>query len=68
MTEPLQYLLMTVNIVTLEKVCFSDKQNPQTVKELTVGDKFYLLNRDYLAQPIQMELYQKEKTFSVFFF
>ena len=68
MTEPLQYLLMTVNIVTLEKVCFSDKQNPKTVKELTIVDKFYLLNRDYLAQPIQMQLYQKEKTFSVFFF
>ena len=49
MTAPLQYLLITVNEVTLEKVCFSDKQNPKTVNALAVGDKFYLLNRDNLT-------------------
>ena len=38
------------------------------VKALTVGDQFYVLNRDNLAQPIQMLLCQKEKTFSEFFF
>ena len=27
-----QYLLITVNVVALEKVCFSDKQNPKTVR------------------------------------
>ena len=31
-------------------------------------DKHYLLNRDNLAQPIQMQLSQKQKTFSEFFF
>ena len=37
------------------------------VNTLTVDGKFYLLNKDDLTQPIQMQLYQKEKTFSEFF-
>ena len=35
---------------------------------LIVDDKHYLLNRDNLTQPIQMQLYQKQKPFSEFFF
>ena len=35
---------------------------------LTVDEKHYLLNRDNLTQPIQMQLSQKQKTFSQFFF
>ena len=35
---------------------------------MTVNDNHYLLNRDNLAQPIQMQLSQKQKTFSEFFF
>ena len=31
MAEPLQYLLITVKIVALEKVSFSDTQNPKAV-------------------------------------
>ena len=31
MTAPLQYLLTTVVVVPLEKVSFSDTQNPKTV-------------------------------------
>ena len=31
MAAPLQYLLMTVKVVALEKVSFSDTQNPKTV-------------------------------------
>ena len=31
MTEPLQYLLITVKVVALEKVSFSDRQNPKAV-------------------------------------
>ena len=27
---PLQYLLITVKVVALEKVCFSDTKNPNT--------------------------------------
>ena len=32
---------------------------------LTVDDKDYLLNRDNLTQPIQMQLSQKQKTNTV---
>ena len=38
------------------------------VNTLTVNDKHYLLNRDNLPQPNQMQLSEKEKTFSQFFF
>ena len=33
-----------------------------------VDDKLYVLNRDNLTQAIQMQLYQKQKTFSELFF
>ena len=35
---------------------------------LAVDDKHYLVNRDNLTEPIQMQLYQKEKSFAEFFF
>ena len=35
---------------------------------MTVNDKRYLLNRDNLPQPIQMQLSEKQKTFSEFCF
>ena len=38
------------------------------VKTLTAHDKHYLLTPDILAQRIQMQLSQKQKTFSEFFF
>ena len=38
------------------------------VDKLTADDKHYLLNRDILAQRIQMQLSQKQKTFSELFF
>ena len=38
------------------------------VNTLTVNDKHYPLNRDNLAQPIQMQLSQKQKIISEFFF
>ena len=38
------------------------------VNILTADDKHYLINRDILAQRIQMQLSQKQKTFSPFFF
>ena len=38
------------------------------VKTLTVDEKHYPLNRDNLTQPIQIQLFRKEKTFSEFFF
>ena len=36
--------------------------------ELTVNDRRYLLNRDNLTQPIQMQFSAKRGTFSQFFF
>ena len=38
------------------------------VNALTADDKHYLLNRDNLRQPIEMQLSQKQKNFSEFFF
>ena len=38
------------------------------VNALTADDKYYLLNRDILTQPVQMQLSQKQKTFADFFF
>ena len=34
---------------------------------LIVDDKHYLLNTDNITQPIQMQLYQKQKKISEFF-
>ena len=38
------------------------------VNTLTVNEKHYLLTRDSLTQTIQMQLSEKQKTFSEFFF
>ena len=38
------------------------------VNTLTLDDKHYLPNRDNLTQPIQIQLSQKQKTLSEFFF
>ena len=38
------------------------------VNTLTADDKHYLLNRDNLMPPVQMQLSQKRKTFSEIFF
>ena len=38
------------------------------VNTLRVNDKHYLLKRDNFTQPIQIQLSQKEKIFSEFFF
>ena len=36
-------------------------------KTLTVGHKYFFVNRDKLTQPIQIQLSQKQKPFSEFF-
>ena len=36
------------------------------VNTFPADEKYYMLNRDNLAQPIQMQLSQKQKTFSEF--
>ena len=38
------------------------------VNALAADEKHYMLNRDNLTQRIQMQLSQKQKTFSEFFF
>ena len=38
------------------------------VNTITVDEKHYLLNRDNLTEPIQIQLSQKQKTFCEFFF
>ena len=40
----------------------------QFVNTLAVNDKHYLLNRDNLTQPIEIQLSQKQKISSEFFF
>ena len=68
MAAPLQYLLITVKVVALQKVSFSDTQNLRLfLNTLTVNDKHYLLNRDNLTQQIQIQLSVKQKTFLGFF-
>ena len=47
MEAPLQYLLITVKVVALQKVSFSDTQNLRLfLNTLTVNDKHYLPNRE----------------------
>ena len=46
-------------------ICKISRLFPNT---LSADDKYSLLNRDNLTQPIQMELSQKEKLFSQFLF
>ena len=61
---PLQYLLITVNVVALEKVCLSDNEMLSLfVNMFPVNDKHYLVNRDNLTQPIQIQLSEKQKNF-----
>ena len=56
-----------MKVMECEKIYFSAMQSLKTVNTLTADDKYSLLNRDNLTQPIQIVLSQKEKTFSQFF-
>ena len=68
MKAPLQNLLITVMGVALEKsLLLIHKTLRLFVNTLTVDEKHYLLNRDNLTQPIQIQLSQKQKTFSEFY-
>ena len=58
-----------MEVITLEKVSFSDIQSRQTISNnLTAEDKICLLNRDNLMQPIQIKLFQKQKNLLWIFF
>ena len=64
MVGPLQHLLITVKVFSLEKVSSSDTHMPGLfVNTLIADDKDYLLNRDKLTRPIQVPLSQKQKAF-----
>ena len=68
MAAPLQYLLITVKVVALEmSVLVIHKILRLLVNTLTADDKHYLLNRNNLAQPIHIQLSEKQKIFSEFF-
>ena len=55
-----------MKVMECEKIYFSAMQSLKTVNTLTADDKYSLLNRDNLTQPIQIVLSKKEKTFSDF--
>ena len=61
-------MLISVPIIVLEKVYVSALQNLKIVfNTLTDKDKYCLLFRDNLTQPIQILLCQKKNTFSHLF-
>ena len=69
MTAPLQYLLNTLMALALEKsLLVIHKILRLFVNTLTANDKHYLLNTENLAHTIQMQISQKQKTFSEFSF
>ena len=60
---------MTLKVVALENVSLViHKVLRIFFNTLTVDEKHYLVNRDNLTEPIQVELSQKQKTFSEFSF
>ena len=67
---PLQYLLITVKVVALEKVSLLviHKILRLFVNTLTVDEKRYLLTRDNFTQRIETQLSEKQKSFFNFFF
>ena len=67
---PLQYLLITVKVVALEKVSLLviHKILRLFVNTLTVDEKRYLVTRDNFTQRIETQLSEKQKSFFNFFF
>ena len=69
MAAPLQNLLNTLMALALEKsLLVIHKILRLLVNTFTADDKHYLLNRENLAQRIQMQISQKQKSFSQFSF
>ena len=64
MTAALQYLLMTVQVIELGKLL---RLLRLFVNTLTDDDKYSVLNRDNLRQPIQILMSEKQKTCSELF-
>ena len=69
MAAPLQHLSNTLMAVVFGKsLKVIHKILRLLVNTLTPDDKHYLLNRNNLVQLIQIQLSEKEKKFSEFFF
>ena len=70
MAAPLQNQLIIGKVVAFKKSLLVTRKILRLfLNTLTVNDKHYLLNRDNLTQPIQMQLSEKQESFSkVFFF
>ena len=69
MTARLLYLLITVETIQLEKVSLTDMQILRLfVNMFTSDDKYCLLNRDNLAQTIQILISEEKKYISGCFF
>ena len=67
-TALLPYSPIIWKVIESEKICFSQTQSLITVfNTLTADDKYSLLNRDNLKQPVRTQLSQKQKAFSQFF-
>ena len=69
MAAPLQYFLNTLMADALEKFFLVIHKIPRLlVNTLTADEKHYLLNRENFAQPIQIQLSEKQKIFYEFWF
>ena len=55
--------MITAQAIEFEKVSLDDMESLKTVNTFTADDKYSLLKRDNLTQPIQMQLSQKQKIF-----
>ena len=64
MTARLLYLLITLETIQLEKVSLTDMQILRLfVNMFTSDDKYCLLNRDNLAQTIEILISEEKKIF-----
>ena len=69
MRADLHNLSITVKTVVLKKTLLVIHKILRVfVNTLTVDDKHYVLKRDNSTQPIQMQLWQKQKCFAEFIF
>ena len=64
----LHYLLITVKVIPLKKsLLVIHKILMLFLNTLTVDENYYLLIRDNIAETLQIELSEKQKTFFQFF-
>ena len=55
--------MITAQAIEFEKVSQDDMESLKTANTFTADDKYSLLKRDNLTQPIQMQLSKKQKFF-----